>query len=202
MPDHPNTAPQSTDGAALPPTLPVSVQMPATWPTGLSIACFIVGGLGAIVAFFGLLAPFIQDAFASLDASGVSAATVAVQKKYSVPLLGASLIGLCLAVWLIVVGTLILKRRRRAVPMSRAYSFSKIAHAVLLIAVNTIVQGESFQAMQGNMPAGAPAIMGSFASIGLVIGIVFSVLMYMSMPVILLIWFSRSSVRAETANWR
>ncbi|MGE3109954.1 MAG: hypothetical protein AB7G11_07055 [Phycisphaerales bacterium] len=186
----------------MPPTLPGEVHAPVTWPTPLSVACFVVGGLGAVVALYGLAAPFISALFVQLDRTGATAASLSAGEKYQWVLFAANLMGLCLAGWLIYAGYLISQRRRSARTQARGYSFCKIVHAFAVVGLNVFVQHQVFESMQGGMPKNTAGLASGILSVGLVIGAIFGIIMYTAMPVVLLIWFGRKSVRAEVARWK
>ena len=109
---------------------------------------------------------------------------------------------------LLVGGIALARRRPWASGTLVAWAVLRIVQAIPAVLVGYFMQMAMFEAMEeaaassggggGGFPTGMSSIMAAFGIVGLVIGL----LIAWALPAFVLIWFARSRIRAEVAEWR
>ena len=188
--------PESTPLA--PPTQPGPIATPvarSSWATVIGTIAIVFGSLGSLQGVLGILSPLTTAFFRPFMFAGQAEAI----EQSTVWNVGSGVAGLVIAVLLLVGGIRIVGRHRGAVVVLRGWAVAKI----LFILITTVVgyqlvqsQMEAFQNNPNLAGPGAPV----FKTVG-AIGMVFGVVFLCSLPVFVLIWFSRSKIKDEVAGW-
>jgi hypothetical protein len=110
-----------------------------------------------------------------------------------------SLLSMLVAVMLLVGGVQLLRRCSSCATLLRAWAGAKLILALLLAGAGWIALASSLEAMQAAQSPGlpSPAVMRGFGLIGMAI----TLLWQWALPIFMLIWFSRGSIRASVERW-
>ncbi len=199
-----------------PPTSPGllgRVHIEPSWPAVLGIMCLVYGILITIVACFSLAAPFIMSAFARL-LPPESAAMMGMMQPPRIVVLNSIYYvpALFINAWLAVLGLKLYHKLPAAPARMRLWSFIKIGLELMCGAITFVVTLEvmrhqnEFITQQMSTAPGAPPPPNFMASNWFVyssatFGTLWSLFLGLALPVFLLIWFRRQSVRAYVATW-
>lgn len=177
-------------------------EAPAQWPTIIGVIAVIFGSLGALGGCMGSvmmpLMPKLNEMLSEVVPKGRSTGLEAFDEVG--PWLSAlSLVSILIALLLLVGGIGLLRRRPRSAGVCRTWAVVKMLFVVVNAYVGMIVQVRNFEAMQAdpNMP-----MFSGFADIMGVMVFIFTLLWGWALPIFLLIWLARRSVRDEIATWR
>lgn len=201
---------------AAPPTSPGLISrahLEPSWPGVLGIMCLVYGILITIVAMFSLAAPFLMIAIARLLPPDASA-TMGLMQPPRIIVLNSIyyLPALFLNAWLAALGLRLYQKSPVAPPRMRLWSFIKIGLEIMCAVITFVVTLESMNlqqelfAKQVSTSPGAPPPPNFLASNWWVYGsasmaTLWSLVLGLAMPLFLLIWFRRQSVRAYVATW-
>lgn len=104
----------------------------------------------------------------------------------------------CVAVLLLVSGIGMLKRVRWGVTAAQWWAILKMVFVVVNIIPAYMMQQEQFEAISRQ---GVPAMGGGLFAVVSVFSIVFGLVWGWALPVFFLIWFTRPTIKGETAGW-
>lgn len=190
---------------AAPPTAQGHVVLtrgPAAWPTVIGVITIILGVGGVINGLIGSFAPVVMN---SIIAGFQTNPIMGVVNKWQYWNMGIAAIGGLIAVILLVGGILLFRRRAISIPLLRVWAIAKILLAIVSSIAGTMILLEQSQVTAQQIAAaspGAPPIAaGAMDAFG-ILGIVFGFLWMLALPVFLLIWFRRKSVRTDVHRWK
>lgn len=192
--------------------VPPRPHKPTTWPMVIGIISIVIGvgglfmyGCFSPVAIFGTLA--MRD---KMEAAGATAPGLEMQKdmfdaiEAYLPLTLANYaVYAVLGVLLLVTGVAMIRRRPVARPLALNWAWLKIVASGFGAVVGWITQKANVQAIAspdgtGAMSAGMGSMMEAFA-IAAVVG---TLLFALALPVFMLVWFTRRTIREEVRGWR
>lgn len=199
---------------ALPPSPPAPPPKPAPrWPKTIGIIAILFGAGGLLQALISpassLLVKAQMQAYVDM---GIEQAQVDdyLARLNSLSIKSGIANG-CLGALLLTGGILILKRRKPASPLLQTWSVLKIVVGGFILFQSTALSRAqmslifSATAMSsgggGSNLESAEAMMNQFANYGLWIGFAFGFIWLAALPVFLIIWFNRTKVRKEMADW-
>ncbi len=179
---------------------------PSAWPKVIGVITIIFGSLAILQGCLGAVSTLFLGAFASVAPQEQEALFQAMEDLKPWMIIGAVLT-LALGILLLVAGIGLVRRRAWSPTACMVWAGIKMMFVVGNTILADMAQQAQFEAMQEmmqqdpNMPAGMPAMMGSFMQVFGVFAIVVGILWGWALPVFLLIWFSRSKIKAEVAGW-
>ncbi|MCH7814002.1 MAG: hypothetical protein IID40_08270 [Planctomycetes bacterium] len=184
--------------AARPPVQPGELYFtpePSSWPKVIGIISIVLGSLGILGGINGALSPFYAASLAKFM-PGQSAEVMAMVKEFAVWTVAGSLVAIGLAGLLLAAGIALVKQRPQAVGRCRLWAVLKILFAIANTVLQYQIQSRMMQAQQdsGNFPAGMADLMVWTA-------VVMPLAWALPYPGFLLIWFGRSKIKLEVANW-
>lgn len=112
-----------------------------------------------------------------------------------------SLLYLVLAVLQLAVGIGLIGRRAWTRGAALTWAWLKIVAVVLILIPPYQMEKEAFEAMQPQGRGGGSAAMG-YAELGLTIGICLALAWGWALPVFMLIWLNRGSIKEQVEGWR
>jgi uncharacterized membrane protein SirB2 len=181
----------------------IVVQSQTTWPAVLGIVAIVFGGFGLLGGCLGLASTlFMAGPLADLAAqSGSNNAIVFEQmQEFKSWILAFVVGGAVLAAWLLVSGIGILRRQSWAGSSAMSWAVAKMFLVAGQIVFNFQMQQQQFAAISNADKS--PFNMGQFGQIIAVVSAVFGLIWGWALPVFLIIWFRRASIKAETASWK
>lgn len=173
---------------------------PSSWPTTLGVICIVFGGLGLACYGCGSVQTALGPWMAGMVPEEQRPATP--QGLQLVVQVAQMCTAFALSVWLLVAGIGLTRRR----PWSRAHCMGWSVVKILLVVVGTVagalfapdsVQQVNDQLSQGGRQTPPFTMTTQIIYIILLI----SLLWFLVWPVVLLLWFSRASVKAEVEAW-
>jgi len=186
---------------AAPPTMAGPLPTPArtsSWPTAVGVIAIVFGAGGLLANLWGALAPLFIGAIAEHMPAGQQA-SIDVAIHWQNWTVAFSLLQFVLAILLLLGGIGLLQRRPSGRRRLLWWAPLKMLAAVAGLFVGWAMQQESLQVMQQQ---GGPAALGAkMAQSFTVVGLVLALLWGCALPVFMLIWFTRPTIRAEVANW-
>ncbi len=196
-PAHPPIAPPPAVAAA-------RTKSPCVWPRVLGIVAIVFGSLGVLGGCMGLLFPILQSVFEDAVSKGGGPDIFGTMQGWQGWTLAGSVLGMVISVLLIVEGIGLLRRRPWSIRLGYCWAVLKITFVLVNSIVGYFIQRDIQQAMfqefanQGTpMPPIGPGFFEIMGAFGIVVGIVWG----WALPVFLIVWFSRSKIRAEVADW-
>ncbi len=171
------------------------------WPGAIGMICMIMAGLGILNSIVQIASPLMLSAMASVNPQLDSTVkAMAANTPYSIAL---HAIGLLSAVLLLIGGLRLFARRRSSVPMILIWAWIRIPWMVGMLFVTQRLQAAQTQVVQNQQGSG---ITGAFTMTLIPffnnIGLVFIAGWYLWLPILLLAWLLRPSIRAQTAAWK
>jgi hypothetical protein len=194
----------ATSGSGAPPVAPGPVEAAprqSNWPTVLGIIACVLGGLAALGGCFGAGSLTIVRMMANaVPPEEAEAFRMMTQNMWFYAL--NAILYLVLGGLLAIGGVGLLMRRPWSRPTILLWSVLKILYAFGSSIVNYQVQMHWAEAMQNDpsmqgMGGMMTMMMGVFGIAGIVIGI----LWYSALPVFMIVWFMRRTVRTEVRSW-
>lgn len=186
-----------------PPEPPAPPQKTSQWPKLIGIIGIIFGALALLQS---LVAPFMV-AFTRMSMEttlGDSEGAQTDLEEYITELTALSTLSAIvfsiLAIILVIGGILLLKRKPGAKPVLMTWAVLKIAAGAFISFKNyglTRIQMDLISGQAGEGMAAFERITDISATVGLIGGMIWIA----ALPVFLLIWFSRSKIRREMAEW-
>lgn len=208
----PDTQPTPYPMPLAPPTTPGALSVPlrpAVWPSVLGIICIVFGALGALGGLWGV-ASSVMMMLGTMPVQTMGPATPeltqSIRTLAPMQISAEGLKFLCGSA-LILVGWFMYRRRPVARPAAVWWSIAKIVVALgstaLAAWLQYTIMTEVSQAVAADpsAPAQMQGVMTGVmvATIGMMV--VWGVLWGCALPVFMLVWFSRATVRAEVARW-
>jgi len=197
------TAPPSVAGAM--PT------MPSTWPTVIGVVMIVLASLGMLAYGCGAVAntiwPLALSKLAQSPAGQDPAITAQLDmsRRFMAWNVFNAIVSVGLSFMLLMAGVAVVRRRSWCARLSFVWAIVRILWAIPASYVGYRIAIESFQAMEKAsadagrpMPNGLGTIMHSLGGVGVAIGLVLAC----ALPAFVLIWFSRSKIKNEIAQWR
>lgn len=167
------------------------------WPKIIGIISIVLGIGGCLGGVWGFLTPMLMRKWAE-HVPPEQAAALGNVEAWGKWIAISSALTLLIALVLLVAGIALVKRRRYAIKLTRIWAVSKMLFALVSTYVGYIIQQEQFEQMSQQNPvlSGSP-----FVDIALVVGVAFGLVWGCAFPMFVLIWFSRSKVKAEYSQW-
>lgn len=190
-------SPQPTPPAwTTPPTAPGPVQ-PAprrsTWPNAFGIIAIIYASLGLLGGGCGIL---ITSGLVQFPFNPELPATPAWQTVWTI---GIAVVAAVLEVALLVGGIRLINRRASGIGLCRKWAVAYIIMSLVSIPVNVIIQRDAMMETQGLHPAMASN--QAFMMATLLFGAIIAIVWTFTLPILMLVWFSRPKIKAEVAQW-
>jgi hypothetical protein len=193
-----------------PPTIPGDLGLPekrSAWPTVIGIIAILFGALGLLHGCLTSATPltigFAENMTQNLPQADADQmrAVFDGQKKYMIPTVIVGVLLLVCGVMLLAGGIGLYTKRAWSRSTLLAWAALKIIASIAGLIVGILgmqAQTEAIKQMD-NSQAGAAAAMGqSYGYIGAGVGFVWQMLL----PIFMLIWFSRASIKAEVESWK
>ena len=189
---------QGPEGSAAltPPTQapPLPVQA-SVWPTVVGIISIIYASLGLFGTFCGLAFLFVLPSFADwLRGLGMPEEDVQALAT-SMPPVGwtvfSSLVGLAMIILLFVGALRLLRHRASGARLCALWSWMIIPWTIIATVITLVFQ------LNAPVPSSDPG-----QQIGAAIGSVIGVVVGLVLPVFMVIWFSRPTIKSQVAQWR
>ncbi len=193
-----------TPAAMTPPTeLGDAPECRSGWPTMIGIIAVVFGVLGVLGGCSGL----VFNVFAAIWGSSmqwmpeVQKAQFEVMRQYVVPTSISMVVATVVAAWLLVAGIGVLRRRPWSRGATVGWAVAKIIYAIPAYFLNKA----QFEAMeQAAIDSGTPMPTGRIFTImqSVVVPMMgCSMLWTWALPLFLIIWFRRASVKTEVERW-
>lgn len=184
---------------AAPPTVAAPLASPerrSGWPGVIGTIAIVFGALAAIGGVWSFVSlVFLPKIMELMTPGAESSLSQTEPMRRSILFQGTTAVSL--GALLIFAGIAMLRRRRRCVRLSAIWALLKMPVVVIGTVLGVSVQQANFDAM-AQSPGGPP--MG-FLSAFLWVGVAFGVLWGWALPVFMLVWLSRRTIRKETAEW-
>lgn len=168
------------------------------WPMVLGIVCIVFSLLGVLTgawnAYTTLLNPSMSTMGFQTDAG--KQAAQAVMQKYALITGPMAVVGVLLAGLLGVAGIVLIRRHRDAPGLVRFWAITKIVVSVVGWGAAVMLFRDLEPVMREHIQQGAGVAIG-VQRVFAVVGFLWS----LALPVFLLLWLRRSSVRAQTRAW-
>jgi len=191
---------------AAPPTTPMRVAaMPelSRWPRSVGIVLIVFAGLQFLGGICGALSPLFNRLAVQVTPPSMGKIDdVAVRwQGWNV---GLSACSIALASMQMAAGIGMLSRRRWSIGLARGWAVAQIVLGIGQSIIQNRVMNETVSAVVSQASQGTRPMPGAVAT-GLAVaskfGLVFGVAWALALPVFLLIWLMRGSIRAEVATW-
>ncbi len=185
---------------AAPPTVPGPLgdgtQSGSLWPSVLGILAVVVGALGTLGGLWAAAAPFASALFVRAIGGGAPAFVLDPMDRARWWLMAIGLGEAGLAALLLAAGILLLRRRRRTIPLCRTWAALKLALTVVSTGMSYVIQEQTMAMVQSTTaPMSMP--MTSMPLVQACLGLAWG----WALPVVLLVWLARPSIRDEVAGW-
>jgi len=199
-----------TSMTGIPPLVPPpfdGVHAPDTdrWPGVIGTIAIIFGVAGVLQGGCGMVSSIFSNQMYELITGLVpqTADQLASQQeateRFTWMNTGLSLLSMLVAIMLLVGGIRLLRRRASSAALLRAWAGAKLILALLLAGAGWIAFQAQMELMQADQNAAGP----SPAFIGFIgtLGVAFNLLWQWTLPIFMLVWFSRAPIRASVARW-
>ncbi len=184
------SAPFTPPTQAPPPSVRASV-----WPTVVGIIGIIYASLGLFGTFCGLAYPFILPLYVDWLRSGGTPEQRVQEMETSMPPVGwtvlTSMVGLALVILLFVGAVRLLRRQTSGARLCALWSWIIIPWSIVATVITLVIQ------LNAPEPSG-----GRWEQIGTAILIVIGTVIGLVLPVFMVIWFSRPTIKSQVAQWR
>ena len=197
------TAPPSVAGAM--PT------MPSTWPMVIGVVMIVLASMGMLAygcgAVINTVWPLTMSKLAQSQAGQDPAITAQLDlsRRFMAWNVSNAIVSAGLSFTLLMAGVAVVRRRPWCARLSVVWAIARVLWAIPASYVGYCIAIESFQAMEKAsadagrpMPNGFGVIMHSLGAVGVAISLVVAC----ALPAFVLIWFSRSKIKNEIAQWR
>ncbi len=176
------------------------------WPTVIGIIAVVFGVLGVLAACMGLVSNVLVAIFGGSmqGMPEVQKAQFEVMRQYVVPNSIMMVVGTVVAAWLLVAGIGVLRRRPWSRRAAVGWAVAKILYAIPGSVLGYLLNKALFDAMeQAAIDSGTPMPTGIFTSMqsGGAAMIGCETLWAWALPLFLIIWFRRASVKTEVERW-
>jgi len=214
MPASPDNHAEPPELPAAPPTTPGTLpERPQSWPTPLGIVFVILGGLGALIAgsqvVQGAMHLWMGPMFGGQP--GIAGQPgmdemFDVYTEYAPLTIAAGTVQFLLAALLVAGAILLMMRNHRSRPILVLWAVAKLAASPISALVAFLVQRDSMNAVMSNAtaPGGGPppAIATKMGTTVALVMIILALIWMLTPPAFVLVWLSRSKIRAHVATWR
>ncbi len=196
-PPTPMTPP--TDAGAIPPK-------PSSWPTVIGIIAIIFGSLATLQGCMGLGWPLVAGLFTSAMPEDQAEMMSITEPLMPLMIISGGLT-MVIAIVLLIGGIGLTKRSPGSPKVCRIWAGSKMLLVVYASIVGYLVQQAQMEAMQRmleedpNTPAAMPGFLGTFMAVFGPLTLVLGIVWGWALPIFMLIWFSRTKIKAEIAQW-
>jgi len=190
------SAPPTTAGPLPPP------ETSATWATVIGVVAIVLGVLGTFGGIWGILSPLLMQYFDQvMPGYGLVTETTRAWAAWTISL---SAVAAVLGLLLLAGGVGLVRRRHWSRAALICWALLKIILAVANGLVVWAVQQHALQEQSRMLgPGFAPGGPGATTVEAVaVLGMALTILWGWALPVFLLIWFSRRSIKAQMAQWR
>jgi hypothetical protein len=169
------------------------------WAGVIGTIAIVLGVLGMLGGLWGLASPALTRAWvANLPPEQLAAMDLSLRWSAWTETYG--LLATTLAVLLLAGGVGLARRRPWSIKTLTTWALLKILLSVVSTILGWTIQQEMWEAMQTGNPALASGVRGwatGFALFVLLVGLVWAC----ALPVFVLIWFARATIRAQVAEW-
>jgi hypothetical protein len=169
--------------------------------------------IAAVFGLFGLLsnmwnavAPFFFEGIMSAMTGDLGGeveeavqVTVEITRAWRNWTVAIGLVGVLVSGMLFVGGVLLLMRRAASAQLLKYWAMVRMAMVLVAAYIGYLVQQQTFEAM--NMQAQMADLPQGFLGAATMIGIGFTVAFGWALPVIMLVWFARPSIKDEVEGW-
>ncbi len=167
----------------------------SVWPTVVGIIGIIYASLGLFGTFCGLAFLFILLSYADwLESFGISEQEVQEMQASMSPVswtVFTSLVGLALAILLFVGAVRLLRRQAPGAKLCALWSWIIIPWTIIATVITLVFHFK------------APAPSGGLGQqVGTAILTVITAVLGLVLPVFMVIWFSRATIKSQVAQWR
>jgi hypothetical protein len=163
----------------------------------VGVIAIIFGGFGMLGGLIGMLTPAMLPFLKSLP--GQAPGTYdAIERYTGIQVLTGALTMLTAAL-LLIGGIGLLRRSRTAARILVFWAVLKLIVVLGNVSFGALIQHQQLQDIQAAQPGPVPqaAMLGTMVVLTVVIGVLWG----WALPVFMLIWMNRSSIKAETASW-
>lgn len=189
-----------------PPTTPGPVELPVRpprWPGVIGVVAIVTASWGILTGLWGVFQQyFIGSMYASM--AGHEALIGAIE-NWRMPMVVLRALGVPVAGVLLGAGVLLVRRRPGAVAACLAYAALRTVQGLGLAAATGLMQRDMFRASAAAASAANPAAGAVASPFGAgVVAFTAAVMAIwtLALPVFLVVWFTRRSVREHVRSWR
>lgn len=183
-----------------PPTQPGAIEQPrkaTSWPTVIGVIAIVYGVIGLLGGACGLVSQEVVT-----DQATSAPAGMAMTEEMQSPAMKAwssvgTVIGLGLSVLLIGGGIQLTRRRRNGGACVKVWAVANILMVLVGMGITMTAMTSSMEQMPGTQFPGSPGFFEGMIIFSLLVG----VLIGCAVPVFMLIWFSRKTIKDEVAGW-
>jgi hypothetical protein len=175
------------------------------WPLVFGIISAILGGVSALWSAWQLAQSYFMDAM--LSGFPGQEAVLAAHREWRGPMAMVLVPSILLAAMLLYGGILLIRRKPSARPLLLTWSALRVVQGLALAVVTGLMQSESMQAAMAALPnqpgAAAAAAAAPFVGSGMaVFTAMYFAVWAIAWPLVVLIWLTRRTVKADVQAWR
>lgn len=202
----PGTSTEQTESGCSPLTPPtVSGALPpsgerSSWPHVLGICCIVVGVLGILTGLGTIATTFTTRTMVGMMNDPEFTAVMNVNSDSAPILITVNLLKALIALVLVVAGIALVRRRASAPVWALRYSVAQILFALISGIQMALLQRQFMAAALEQDPSMSAEFSVFTNSIALFSAAV-AFIWYLLFPLFLLIWFRRTKIKGEIANW-
>jgi hypothetical protein len=181
------------------PAVPYTFARPSTWPVVIGIIAIVLGTLGILGGCWASIAYPVMEVILRA-APKEAAAGLEFAREWRTWTLTLGVGSGILAVLLLIAGIGLCRRRRWAISMTWWWAILKMLFVLMSMAMAVTMQQAQFTAIggQGGGPAALPP------GFNMLMGAVtagFSLIWGWALPVFMIVWLSRGTIKREIAAW-
>lgn len=170
------------------------------WPTVIGIIAIVFGACGILGGILGMLGPAINKVMIEVLPAD-QAGSFEAQTKYQWWLAGLSLLATFIALWLLLGGIGVLKKRPAGAGKIKIWAIIKIVFVIVMVGCQVVIQRHMFDQMQAQQAGQALPSIFNFTDIIVFLSLGFGLLWGLALPVFMLIWFGRRTIKDEVQTW-
>lgn len=175
-------------------------QVISSWPKVIGIIAIVFGALGAVNGVMGFMGQFVAEKVIDIVPTGQREAFEAT-KDLRIWVFLDYLVRLALGVVLIVGGSKLVGRKPGSARILRAWSWLKILASVYSVAIAWQAIPTQIAVMQQDPNMQSSGLSTAMLEFILKLGFVAFLLWCIALPVFLLIWFARRTIKDEIRGW-